>query len=152
MTTSAHRQQAANIIEAVEEALEQATAYRDPSPLPTTGAAAPVPQPGRPPMSQKATDASMLMLAAGATSLPIGGMTSLVLYTVGNADPTTLTIAAGGSVAFVLAVASLIRAASRGMQGIGAEQNHYYSGPVSQTTHTVTTQTRGVFAKTINKK
>jgi hypothetical protein len=148
MTTDAARKFLAEI----EEALEPATAYRDPSPTPKIGEAMPVAQPGRPPMSQKATDASMLMLAAGAASLPIGGMTSLVLYTLGNTDPTTLTIAAGGSVAFVLAVASLIRAAGRGMQGIGAEHNHYYNGPVSQKTHNVTTQTRGLFAKTINKQ
>lgn len=148
MTTNAAR----DLINAVEEALAAPTAYRDPTPTPTIGEALPVPQPGRPPMSQKATDASMLMLAAGAASLPIGGMTSLVLYTLGNVDPTALAIGAAAPVALVLAVGALIRAAGRGMQGIGAEHHHYYNGPVQQKSHNVTTQTRGLFAKTINKQ
>jgi hypothetical protein len=147
MTTDAER-----LIDAVNEALQPATAYRDPSSVPAVGATPPITQPGRPPMSQKATDASMLMLAAGAASLPIGGMTSLVLYTLGGVDPITLAIGATAPVALVIAVSALIRAASRGMQGIGAEHHHHYNGPVSQKTHTVTTQTRGLFAKTINKK
>lgn len=63
MTTDAER-----LIAAVNEAMEPPTTYRDPSPNPTIGTTPPVPQPGRPPMSQKATDASMLMLAAGAAS------------------------------------------------------------------------------------
>lgn len=147
MTTDAER-----LIDAVNEALQPATTYRDPSPLPVIGTAPPVSQPGRPPMSQKATDASMLMLAAGAASLPIGGMTSLVLYTLGGVDPVALAIGATAPVALVIAVSALIRAAGRGMQGIGAEHHHHYHGPVSQKTHTVSTQTRGLFAKTINKQ
>lgn len=128
------------------------TAYRDSTPNPTIGAAEPVPQPGRPPMSQKATDASALMLAAGGASLPIGGATSLVLYTLGHVDPAALAIGAAAPVALVLAVGSLIRAASRGLQGIGAEHHHHYNGPVSQKVRTTSTQTSGLFAKTINKQ
>lgn len=152
MTADADRQQAARIIQAVEEAMATPTAYRDPTPPPIIGAAEPVAQPGRPPMSQKATDASVLMLAAGAASIPIGGMTSLVLYTLGSADPVALAIGGTAPVALVLAVAALIRAASRGMQGIGAEHHHHYNGPVRQEHRTVSTQTRGLFAKTINKQ
>lgn len=129
-----------------------ATAYRDLTPTPTIGAAEPVPQPGRPPMSQKATDASALMLAAGVASLPIGGATSLVLYTLGHVDPAALAIGAAAPVALVLAVGSLIRAASRGVQGIGAEHHHHYAGPVHQEHRSVSTETRGLFAKTINKQ
>lgn len=143
MTTDAER--------LINEAFtDKPTTYRDPTPTPTIGAAEPVPQPGRPPMSQKATDASMLMLAAGAASLPIGCMTSLVLYTLGHVDPIALAIGATAPVALVIAVSAFIRAASRGMQGIGAEHHHHYNGPVSH--KTVSTQTRGLFAKTINKK
>lgn len=147
-----NRDQATQLIEAVNEALTPPTSYRDTSLLPAVGNAVPVPQPGRPPMSQKATDASMLMLAAGAASLPIGGATSLVLYTLGHVDPTALAIGAAAPVALVLAVGSLVRAASRGMQGIGAEHHHHYAGPVHQEHRTVSTQTRGLFAKTINKQ
>lgn len=147
MTTDAAR----DLINAVEEALTTPTAYRDHGPTPSIGEAPPVPQPGRPPMSQRATDASALMLAAGVASLPIGGATSLVLYTLGHVDPVALAIGAAAPVALVLAVGSLIRAAGRGMQGIGAEHHHHYAGPVHQEHHTLSTQTRGLIAKTINK-
>ncbi|MEU7066911.1 hypothetical protein [Streptomyces sp. NPDC046161] len=129
-----------------------ATAYRDPTPLPTVGPTPPVVQPGRPPMSQRATDASALMLAAGAASLPIGGATSLVLYTLGHVTPAALAIGAAGPVALVLAVGALIRTATRGLQGVHTEHHHHYTGPVSQEHHTVSTQTRGLVAKTINKQ
>lgn len=145
MTTDAER-----LIDAVNEALQPATSYRDLTPIPSIGATPPVPQPGRPPMSQKATDASALMLAAGAASLPIGGATSLMLYTLGHVDPTALAIGAAAPVALVLAIGSLIRAASRGMQGIGAEHHHHYGGPVHQEHRNVTTQTRGIWARTTN--
>lgn len=139
------------LINAVEEAMAPTT-YRDPTPTPTFGPTPPVPQPGRPPMSQKATDASMVMLAAGAASLPIGGSIALVLHTLGHVDPAALAIGAAAPVALVLAVGALIRAAGRGMQGIGAEHHHHYNGPVSQQHNTVSTQTRGLIAKTINKQ
>lgn len=147
MTTDAER-----LIAAVNEALEPATAYRDPTPIPTIGTAEPVPQPGRPPMSQRATDASALMLSAGVASLPIGGVTSLVLYTLGHVDPVTLAIGAAGPVALVLATGALIRSATRSLQGVITENNHYYSGTVHQEHRNVSTETKGLFAKTINKK
>lgn len=146
MTTDAER-----LIDAVNEALQPATAYRDPSPVPAIGTTPPIAQPGRPPMSQKATDASALMLVVGAASLPIGGATSLVLYTLGHVDPVALAIGAAGPVAMVLALGSLVRAASRGLQGIKVEQ-HLYTGSVHQKNRTVVTENRGLFAKTINKQ
>ncbi|MCX4543793.1 hypothetical protein [Streptomyces sp. NBC_01565] len=148
MTTDAAR----DLINAVEEALKTPTAYRDPTPVPAIGAAEPVPQPGRPPMSQKATDASALMLAAGAASLPIGGATSLVLYTLGQVNPAALAIGAAAPVALVLAIGALIRSAGRGLQGLHTEHHHHYQGPVHQEHRNATTQTRGLFAKTINKQ
>jgi hypothetical protein len=147
MTIDAER-----LIAEVNEALAPATAYRDPNPLPSVGATPPVPQPGRPPMSQRATDASVLMLAAGAASLPMGAATSLVLYTLGTVDPAALAIGAAAPVALVLAVGALIRTATRGLQGLHTETHHHYNGPVSQQHHTVNNRTRGLFAKTINKQ
>lgn len=151
MTAHADRDRASRLIDAVNEAMTP-TAYCDPTPTPTIGAAEPVPQPGRPPMSQKATDVSTLMLAAGVASLPIGGATSLVLYTLGHVDPAALAIGGAAPVALILALGSLIKAASRGMQGIGAEHHHHYAGPVHQEHRTVSTQTSGLIAKTINKQ
>lgn len=143
------RQQAEAILAELDDIT--ATAYRDPSPLPPVGDTPPVPQPGRPPMSQRATDASALMLAAGISAIPLGAATSLVLYTLGNVDPTALAIGAAAPVAFIFAVGALIRTATRGLQGLHIETHHHYNGPVQQQHHTVNTATRGLFAKTINK-
>ncbi|TLQ39003.1 hypothetical protein [Streptomyces marianii] len=122
------------------------TSYRDTSPVPAIGDTPPVPQPGRPPMSQRATDVSGVMLAAGAASLPIGGSVSLVLYTLGHVDPVSLAIGAGAPVAFVAAIA----AALRRLQGVHTEHHHHYSGTVVQDHSSVTTKTRGLIARTNN--
>ncbi|WP_412079024.1 hypothetical protein ACLF6K_37405 [Streptomyces xanthophaeus] len=147
MTTDAE-----HLIAAVNEALQPATAYRDPSPIPAVGPTPPVTQPGRPPMSQRATDASALMLTAGLATVPPGLIAIGLLVASGYADPAVIGMicAAPAIIAVpVLAVARLLRSA----QGIvPAEQHHHYNGPVSQQHHTVSTQTRGLFAKTINKQ
>ncbi|MFJ3878052.1 hypothetical protein ACIPW5_11390 [Streptomyces sp. NPDC090077] len=147
MTTDANR-----LIAAVNEALRPATAYRDDSPLPRVGATPPVAQPGRPPMSQRATDISSLMLAAGLATVPPGLVAIGVLVASGYADPAVIGMICAIPAALaipLLAVARLLR----GAQGIvPAEQHHHYNGPVSQQHHNVSTQTRGLFAKTINKR
>ncbi|MFK0045511.1 hypothetical protein ACIQU4_15560 [Streptomyces sp. NPDC090741] len=129
-----------------------ATAYRDPTPIPTVGPTPPVAQPGRPPMSQRATDASALMLTAGLATVPPGLIAIGVLMASGYADPAVIGMicAAPAVIAVpVIAVARLLRSA----QGIvPAEHHNHYHGPVSQQHHTVSTQTRGLFAKTINKQ
>jgi hypothetical protein len=125
------------------------TSYRDDSPVPEYGAATPVPQPGRPPMSQRATDISGVMLAGSVASVPVGGVTALVLYTLGHVDPTSLAIGAGAPVAFVLAVGSLLRSAGRAKRDMHTEHHHHYSGPVVQRTE-VNTHTKGMFSRTNN--
>ncbi|MFF1812726.1 hypothetical protein ACFVXW_27070 [Streptomyces sp. NPDC058251] len=117
-----------------------ATTYRDPTPVRPTGAQ-PVAQRGRTPMSQKAADISGVMLAAGLASLPIGGMTALVLYVVGQSNPVNLAIGAGAPVSLVVAVgitAKMIsRAVREGAQGVAqaasamppGEVHHHHTGP-----------------------
>ncbi|MEU8967028.1 hypothetical protein AB0C89_35765 [Streptomyces sp. NPDC048491] len=131
----------------------------EPAPIPTSyrrtepnepGAAAPVTQEGRPPMSQRATDASALMLTGSVAALSVGGATSLVLYTLGHVDPTQLAIGAGGPVALVLAVGSLIRSAGRAKRDAHTEHHHHYNGSVRQETTNVSSTTRGLFAKNRN--
>ncbi|MFE9337748.1 hypothetical protein [Streptomyces sp. NPDC007063] len=123
--------------------------YRDDSPLPSVGTAPPVPQPGRPPMSQRATDVSGVMLAAGAASLPVGGSLALVLYAVGQADPVSLAIAGGAPVALVLAVGSLLRSAGRARRDAHTEHHHHYTGTVHQDQRH--SHNRGVWARTNNQ-
>lgn len=128
------------------------TSYRDDT-LPaesTIGPTPPVPQPGarRPPMSQKATDASVLMLSAGVASVPIGGMASLVAYTLGHVDPTTLAIAAAAPASLALPILALCRLAGRARQVVEAAppvHHHHYAGPVDQ--RAVTNTAKGLIAR-----
>ncbi|GAA2929715.1 hypothetical protein [Streptomyces enissocaesilis] len=127
------------------------TSYRDPHPVPAIGTALPVPQPGRPPMSQKATDASALMLSAGAASLLLGGGTSLVMLASGHADPVVIAwiCAAPAAIAVpILAFGRLLKAAG---QASPPEHHHHYNGPVTQDQRSLTTTTRGVIANTRNQ-
>ncbi|MFI5526869.1 hypothetical protein [Streptomyces platensis] len=126
------------------------TSYRDDSPVPAYGPTPPVAQQGRPPMSQRATDASALMLTGSVAALSVGGATSLVLYTLGNVDPTTLAVGAAGPVALVLAVGSLLRSVGRAKADAHTEHHHHYNGPVRQESTTVSSTTKGLFAKNRN--
>ncbi|WP_329592597.1 hypothetical protein OG195_29355 [Streptomyces sp. NBC_01362] len=126
--------------------------HRDDSPLPAYGPTPPVAQPGRPPMSQKATDASALMLTGSVAALSVGGATSLVLYTLGQVDPVTLAMGAAGPVALVLAAGSLLRSLGRAKADAHTEHHHHYKGPVHQDHRAVHTTTRGMWAKTTNQQ
>lgn len=138
--------QAQQLLAAVEEAMAAPTSYRDHTPVPTVGTAPPVAQPGRPPMSQRATDASALMLSAGVASLPIGGSVSLVLYTLGHVDPVSLGIGAAAPVALVLAIGMLLRS----LRGVHTENHHHYDGATVHQT-AIHSENRSVWNKTINK-
>ncbi|MEV8101927.1 hypothetical protein [Streptomyces sp. NPDC088135] len=128
------------------------TSHRDDSPLPAYGPTPPIAQPGRPPMSQRATDASTLMLTGSVAALSVGGATSLVLYTLGQINPTTLAIGAAGPVALVLAAGSLLRSLGRAKADAHTEHHHHYEGAVHQDHRAVHTTTRGMWAKTTNQQ
>lgn len=121
--------QAQALIAAVEQALLAPTSYRDDSPVPVVGTALPVAQPGRPPMSQGATDASVLMLTGSVLTVAVGGTGSLVMLASGYADPVVCAIVFGAPAVLVLAIGRLLGRA-RGV--LPAEHHHHYSGPVHQ--------------------
>lgn len=141
--------QAQQIIRAIEEVYAPATSYRDETPLPAVGATPPVAQPGRPPMSQKATDASALMLAGGAMTVMVGGGASLVMLASGYADPTVCAIILGGPAVLVLAISRLARRAKEVVEAAPATHHHHYNGNVDQ--RSINSQTRGVIANTRNQ-
>jgi hypothetical protein len=124
-----------------------ATTYRDTTPVPQYGTAPPVAQPGRPPMSQGATDASTLMLAGGATTAMVGGTAAVVMYVSQFADPVVCAIVFGAPTALVLAIARLAKRAKP-----APDVHHHYSGPVYQDQRNVHTSTRGVWARTDNRQ
>ncbi|MFJ8871075.1 hypothetical protein ACIRD6_35650 [Streptomyces sp. NPDC102473] len=132
-------------------AIERPTSFRDETPLPAVGTTPPVTQPGRPPMSQKATDASALMLATGASSLMIGGSASLVLLASGYADPAVCAIVLGGPAVIALAVGRLMRRAKEVVEAAPATHHHHYRGDVTIDQRSINSQTRGVIANTRNQ-
>ena len=143
--------QARQIIRAVEEVYNPPTAYRDDTPLPAVGTTPPVAQPGRPPMSQRATDVSALMLAGGVASLPVGAATSLVLWSLGQVDPVNLAIGAGAPVVLVLAIGRLIGHIKATVEAAPPTIHQHYTGTVHQDSRTVTSTTRGVIANNRNQ-
>jgi hypothetical protein len=150
MTTEADRlaarQQAEQILAALND-LPTPTSYRDDSPLPAVGSAPPVPQPGRPPMSQKATDTSALMLSGSVLTLATGGAASAVLWASGYADPTVIGLIAAAPVAVAIPIYALARLVKAAATATPPEHHHHYTGPVHQ--QTVHNQTR-LWGKTTN--
>ncbi|MFE2047973.1 hypothetical protein ACFXAS_05660 [Streptomyces sp. NPDC059459] len=127
-----------------------ATAFRDDTPVPRHGTTPPVPQPGRPPMSQKAVDTSTIMLSASAATIPPGALAIGVMLASGYADATVIGwIAAAPALAAVpiFAVARLLRSAKP-----QPDVHHHYEGTVYQDQRNVSSSTRGVWAKTNNQQ
>ncbi|WP_405461620.1 hypothetical protein OG786_29340 [Streptomyces sp. NBC_00101] len=146
------RQTADQLMAAVDEAIVgRGYGYRDDTPLPAVGSALPVVQPGRPPMSQRATDLSALMLAGGAATVMVGGSASLVMLASGYADPAVCAIICGAPAVLVLAVSRLARRAREAVEAAPATTHNHYEGTVYQDTRTVTSHTRGVIANTRNR-
>lgn len=151
-----HKAQAAadahHLIEAVEDVYRPATAvptaYRDASPLPAVGTAPPVPQPGRPPMSQQATDISGVMLAAGIASVPVAGSVSLVMWTIGQIDPLVVGIVSGAPVALLAVLSRVLKGVQQAREAAPPTHHHHYTGTVVQDRTTVTSHTRGLIART----
>jgi hypothetical protein len=133
---------------AVDNAILQARLH-DTSPKAVIGNAPPVAQDGRPPMSQGATDASVLMLAGGAATSMVGLTTAVVMYVSQYADPVVCGIVFGAPTAVVLALGRL---AKRAKGALPNEHHHHYEGTVYQDQRNVQNSTRGVWAKTTNQQ
>ncbi|WP_405749998.1 hypothetical protein OHA19_10515 [Streptomyces sp. NBC_00012] len=127
-----------------------ATSYKDIAPLPTTGDAVPWPQPGRPPMSQKATDASALMLSGGVATALVGGTASLVMVASGSADPVVCAIVVGAPTALVLALSRLVGRVKATVEAAPPTHHHHYNAPVRQETTNVSSTTKGLLARNRN--
>jgi hypothetical protein len=127
------------------------TSYRNDS-LPATstiGTAPPVPQPGRPPMSQGATDASVLMIAGAGSVSMVSLSAGVLMYLSQYADPIVCGIVFGAPTAVVLALGRL---AKRAKGVLPEEHHHHYEGPVYQDQRNVHSHTRGLWAKTTNEQ
>ncbi|WP_427167227.1 hypothetical protein ACQF4J_30275 [Streptomyces sp. C1-1] len=130
------------IADAYRPTAETPTAYRDDTPVPAYGNTPPVTQPGRPPMSQGATDASVLMLAGATATTMVGGTAAVLMYVSQFADPLVCGLVFGAPTALVLALARLVKRAQP-----APDVHHHYTGPVHHDQRTVHTRTTGVWAK-----
>lgn len=134
---------------AVRDTLRQ-TRFRDDTPVPAIGSALPVPQPGRPPMSSKATDDSVRMISAGFLALCTGGAVSGVLYFSGQADPVVIGMMAAVPAGIAVPILALSRLVKRAKETAPVIHNHY-NADVHQDYSQVNTNTRGVWAHTRNQ-
>ncbi|WP_030975163.1 hypothetical protein [Streptomyces sp. NRRL S-1824] len=146
------KEQARQVAAAVDAVyVEKPTSYRDDTPLPIIGDTPPVQQPGRPAMSSRATDASVLMLAAGGTSFLVCGGAALVMWASESADPVVCGIVFGAPTALILAIGRLVGRVKATVEAAPAPVHHHYNGPVTQDSRSITTTTRGVIANTRNQ-
>lgn len=145
----------------VEDALKAAT---KPAPLvptsfrndslpstPTIGPTPPVPQPGRPAMSQGATDASVLMLAGAGSVSMVSISAGVLMYLSQYADPVVCGIVLGAPTVVVLALCRLMRRAKEVVQAAPPVIHQTYIGTVHQDARTLNTTNRGVIANTRNQ-
>ncbi|MFF3127787.1 hypothetical protein ACFVRD_37085 [Streptomyces sp. NPDC057908] len=128
-----------------------ATFYKDTTTAPTIGYAPPVAQAGRAPMSQKATDISGVMLAAGVASIPISGGISLVMWTAGQVDPVIVGIVCVAPVAFLGALSRVFKRAKETVAAAPPVIHQHYTGDVHQDNTEINTHTKGVIARTNNR-
>ncbi|ACX71147.1 hypothetical protein pZL12.70c [Streptomyces phage ZL12] len=137
---------------AIDDATRTPTFHRDNTPLPVVGPTPPVEQPGRPSMSQKATDASVLMLAGGATTVMVSGSAAGLMYFSQFADPVACAIVFGAPVALVVALTRLVaRAGAAKAQVDAVRPEIHYNGHVTVDQRAINTTTRGLIANTRNQ-
>jgi hypothetical protein len=140
--------------QALNEATATPTAYKDPTPVPAIGSNPPVPQPGRPPMSQRATDTSAIILSAGLASLPVGAAATGILWASGHADPTVIGLICAAPIGLAVPILALSRLAKRAKETVEAapaEIHQHYTGTVIQDQRSLNTTTRGIVAHTRNQ-
>jgi hypothetical protein len=153
-------QRAAQIAAAVDAVYAQPTSFRDDTlpDKPTIGDAPPVAQPGRPPMSEAATNISGVLIASSAPIFALGAAATGVLWGSGQADPTVIGWICAGVVALpvaltapVLAVKGLMKSAKEVAQAAPPVIHQHIHGDVHQDQRQVHTKTVAVLANTRNQ-
>ncbi|MDP5310418.1 hypothetical protein [Streptomyces poriferorum] len=158
--------QALQIAAAVDEAfMEKPTAVRIEDPDvpswrdgPRIGTAPPVPQFGRPPMTQRAVDLNTTILTSSVLVAVVGGSATAVLWSSGHANPTVIAWICGGVAAIpaaaavpILALKGLMKSAKEVVEVAPPTVHNHYNGPVTQDSRSITTSTHGVIANTRNQ-
>lgn len=157
------RRRAAQIAAAVDDvyAAHQPTAIRiqDPT-IPTwqegsrIGTTPAVPQPGIPPQSRAAVDYAVRVLATAVATAIVSGSAALIMAASQWADPVVCGIVFGAPIGLAIPIAALASLASRAKEVAQAAPpviHQHYTGPVTQTTNTISTPTRAVIAVNRNQ-
>lgn len=129
-----------------------ATSYRDETPTPKIGTAAPVQQPGRPAMTPRATDASVMMVAAGWLSLCLGTAVSAVLHFSSGANETVVICLCSVPPVTLLALGRLLRRAKEVVEAAPVEVHQHFHGAVHQDQRQVDSKSYGVVVRTDNRQ
>ncbi|MFJ8677238.1 hypothetical protein [Streptomyces sp. NPDC093589] len=148
------QRRAAEIAAAVDDIYDGPTYYKDPTTPPAIGPTPPVPQPGRPAMSSKATDDSVRMISAGFLTLCAGGATAAVLHFSGEADPTVIGLMAAVPAGLAIPIVALSRLVKRTKEAAEAAppvHHHHYNGTVNQDQRSINSKTSGFVANTRNQ-
>lgn len=114
---------------------------------PRIGDAAPVAQPGIPPMTAGAVDTSVKMIAAGFLSLCLGGAVSAVLYFSHHANETVVFTVCAAPPAALLSLKTLVKSAKKA--GVPDVHNHVHNGPSYHETNV--DRRRAVWQKDVDK-
>lgn len=133
-TESVANELMASVNRAIAEELAKpyVTSYRDETSTPIIGSMPPHAQPGRAPMSQKASDASGLILSVGVACPLVGGGFALAMWSTGLANPTVIGWCVSGAVALVAAGAFFLRSLKATVEAAPPEIHQHHYGPVHQ--------------------
>lgn len=123
------------------------TFYKDPTETPKIGTTPPVAQPGRAPMSQKATDATGIILAVGIAAPLVGGGFALAMWGTSVANLKVIGAIVGGAIGIVIAVKSLLGSARAVAEAAPPVVHQHNYGPVHQDQSTHEHKSSGVFVR-----
>jgi hypothetical protein len=147
------RAEVTKLAAAVEEALAAAvpTSFRDDTPLPAYGSAPPVtqPWPAAPPMSARATNNARVFMYCSWATVPPGLIAIGIMVASQHANPTIIGMICAAPAAIAVPILALARLVRRAGEAAPTEIHQTYTGNVHQETRI--TQTRAVWAKTINR-
>ena len=117
---------------------------------PRIGNAPPVAQPGIPAMSQRASDIGRLVMYTSWATVPPGLLAIGIMVASEHANPTVIGMICAAPAAIAVPILAIARLVRRAGEAAPTEIHQTYTGPVhQQTTHT---ETRAVWAKTINRQ
>jgi hypothetical protein len=117
---------------------------------PRIGDTPPVAQPGIPPMSARTTEFTRSVMYCSLATVPPGLIAVAVMVASEHANPTVIGMICAAPAAIAVPILAIARLIRRAGEAAPTEIHQHYTGNVHQ--ETVHTETRAVWAKTINRR